>query len=511
MEVQRGGMEGQFLPYELAELVRDIFLLERSGVLELTGPGTTLSLEFELGMLQYGEADSGEDLGRRLVRDGALSSGALAEAQARGASSRDLGGDLVQRGRISVERLVESFHAHLRELLCQAFRWESGKYRFREGQVPPAQVEPDVLHTVESYIQAIEAMTGFPALMKALLAISRPLIQKPSGAIPVDRLNLTPVQGFVLSRLDGTLSLSELLSTLPPHEEEPTSRFVYALLLLGAAAHEPPLATGPFKTSSIVLEHGRDEAREQEEFDFIRQRYQSTADSSPSLTLGVRDGASWEEIQEAYKARKAEIFPQRFLEKVRTQMRSEIRILEGRLVQAYLALQSSALPGRPNGRDQEASGDESTSGRREVKLDIEAMSMRRELTKTEAKTTLDEAEKQAEIYYQKAKKYYQQGDYHNCLQYCSLAVRQCEPVARFHHLMGEVQARNPGHRWQKMAEHSFQRAVELDAWNADYLVTLGQFYKRKGLAMRARKHFEKALEILPTHPVALEELSVLKA
>ena len=59
-----------------------------------------------------------------------------------------------------------------------------------------------------------------------------------------------------------------------------------------------------------------------------------------------------------------------------------------------------------------------------------------------------------------------------------------------------------------MAERSFLQASELDPWNADYLVVLGQFYKRQGLKARARRQFERAIELQPNHAKALEELAI---
>ena len=491
-------MEGRFSPVDLAELIRDLFLAERTGWLDLARPGgPTLVFEFRVGMLQYGEGDEDEELGRRLVREGRMSSAALAEAIAVGEAPRELGRILIEKGFVTPETLAESFQATLRALLCRAFGWEAGAWRFREEDVPGPIVEPDILHTVEAYLEAVSGMAGFEPIRKALLTVDRPLVLRKGHGIPLERLNLTPVQGFILSRLDGTLSLAEAVATLPPQEEEPTCRFVFALMLLGAAAFEPRLATGAFRTSHIVLEQARDEAREQEESEFIHARYLATTDASPYVIIGVAEGAAWEEVQDAFKARKEELAPSKFLEKVRNQNRTEMRMIESRLLQSYLALQSILSP---RGKD------EGSADPRDLRLAV-----RREVSKTEVKEQLEEAERQAEIYYQKARKYYQQGDYHNCIQFARLAITQCEPVARFHILLAEAQARNPDHRWQKMAEQSFSRAIELDPWNANYLVTLGQFYRKQGLGMRARRQFEKALELVPSHPVALEELGALKS
>jgi Flp pilus assembly protein TadD len=60
-----------------------------------------------------------------------------------------------------------------------------------------------------------------------------------------------------------------------------------------------------------------------------------------------------------------------------------------------------------------------------------------------------------------------------------------------------------------MAEQAFLTASRLDPWNAEYLVLLGQFYKRQGFASRARRHLQRALEIQPGHAKAQEELDGL--
>jgi Flp pilus assembly protein TadD len=54
------------------------------------------------------------------------------------------------------------------------------------------------------------------------------------------------------------------------------------------------------------------------------------------------------------------------------------------------------------------------------------------------------------------------------------------------------------------------KATQLDQWNAEYRVALGRFYKKRGLKLRARKQFEEALLVVPTHEGALQELASLK-
>jgi Tfp pilus assembly protein PilF len=124
------------------------------------------------------------------------------------------------------------------------------------------------------------------------------------------------------------------------------------------------------------------------------------------------------------------------------------------------------------------------------------------MVKTEAQATQEQNIKLADRYYQKAREYLHEKDYHNCIQFCRLAIKFNTQSAPFHALMAEALAKNPNTKWQKMAEDAYQTACDLDPWNAEYRVALGVFYQNQGLGIRARKQFEKALEILPTHAVA---------
>ena len=58
----------------------------------------------------------------------------------------------------------------------------------------------------------------------------------------------------------------------------------------------------------------------------------------------------------------------------------------------------------------------------------------------------------------------------------------------------------PEARWQRMAEENYTRATQLDPWNAGYWVSLGRFYKKRGLKLRAKKQFEEALKLVPNKP-----------
>jgi tetratricopeptide (TPR) repeat protein len=132
------------------------------------------------------------------------------------------------------------------------------------------------------------------------------------------------------------------------------------------------------------------------------------------------------------------------------------------------------------------------------------------MDKTKSKLAAEEAGRVAETYYSKARKAVREGDYHSAIQYGKLAISYNDADARFYFMLADCQVRNPEAKWQRMAEQNYAKATELDPWNTEYWISLGRFYKKRGLKLRARKQFEEALKLAPSHSVATEELQSLR-
>jgi tetratricopeptide (TPR) repeat protein len=59
--------------------------------------------------------------------------------------------------------------------------------------------------------------------------------------------------------------------------------------------------------------------------------------------------------------------------------------------------------------------------------------------------------------------------------------------------------------WRKEAEENLRIASGLDPTNANYFLTLGELYRRAGLASRAKKMFEQAKAINPDCEIPKED------
>ncbi len=494
-------MQEHFSSHSLAEIFRDLYLGESSGVLHLARGGIEKRIYFDRGMILYAESSSeDEDLGRRLVSEGKISAVALAEARRSIGESKDLAQALVNRGLIGKDALSHTVRFIVERVIEMVFKWDGGTARFSEGWLLQEIFESDILSTFEVILKGIGGMAGFDPLKDALRGLDNRLGIHVPSPVPVERLALSPAHGFILSRVDGSSSLKEILSILPPGEEDLACRFLYGLLVMGVVVHDPPVAEGPFQVATILRDHADHVALESLQRKAITQRYEELKNETAYQILGVTPTATREDIETAYRETKERFARDRVLPHVKEKLRAELAVIDSRLVEAYLTL-SQARSADPVARQEDSPAGDA--------IGLDDLFVRVEMDKTHTRRVIEKNEKVADSYYTKARKFVREGDYHNAIQYAKLAISFAPEDARFYFLMAECQIRNPDARWQRMAEQNYLKATEFDPWNADYMVSLGRLYKRRGLKLRARKQFEQALQTVPSHEAAMQELEKL--
>jgi len=495
--------KGHFTSHYLAEVLRDIFLAEHSGILTLessTGPRSTF--HFDRGMLVEADSPSGAAmLAAALREEGLVSADLLLESVPDCATAAELATSLLRNG-VPPRSLSVGLKGLIRRALADAFAWQGGVYELRLQRATKATFNPDVLFTFESILHGISVMGNFDPLKEVLLSLPGKLAVNKNQVLPMNRLALRPHHGFVLSRIDGAMTTSELCQTLPSDTVDESLKFIYGLLVFGIAVLEPPLADGPFQLRGIVTQHHETRARSQSEVKMIREELARVSGQSAVSVLGVDEGTPADALKRIYEERKSRFQRDRFLESTREEFKKELDLIEAKLTQAYFKLELSALEG----------AQQRTLQSTEATNVVEAADLvkRREFSKTERQATLEENVKLAEKYHQKAKEYYREGDFHNCIQFCRLSIRFNTEAAPSYLLMGDALAKNPDRRWQRQAEDAFEKATELDPFNPSYFIKLGNFYKERGLDRRARRMFEKALELVPSNPDAAQGLKSLK-
>lgn len=497
-------MQSHFNAHTLAEIYRDLFLNERTGVLALESEGVERRVYFHRGLIVFADSSADEDdLGRVLIAQGKISGGALEEARLNIQDPSELPGILLNRDLIGKEALDGTLQTLVRQIILATFRSQGGRAGFADVAEFPGMLESDVLATGQLILDGILGLPDFAPLADALAGVGRNLHMRPRPLLPVHKLSLSPSHGFIISRIDGSTSFSGVVSILPPSEEGGAARFLYGLLVLGVVEFQPAVGDGPFRVANILRDHADRQAMERMQERTIQQAF-ANADKDPYVILGVTPTSSPETIEQAYADAKAMFSRSRILQSVRENYRSHLAVIESKLIEAYLKLSQAEYGSEAAANRAERDEAEAVDTRGGDDLLV-----RVELDKTRSQLEFEKEGRIAESYYGKAKLAVRDGDFHNAIQFGKLAISHNDRDARYFMLLAECQARNPNERWQHFAEQNFARAVELDPWNIDYLLCLGRFYKQRGLKLRARKQFEKALARVPHHEEALLELATL--
>lgn len=499
-------MQSRFSAQTLAEIFRDLYLHERTGCLVLTRDGEERHVYFDRGMILYTESGIPEEnLGDWLVRSGRLSQGAQAEARESLAGAEDtpaFARALIQRellGRPTLERARRSV---VERVVQAVFEWEGGSARFVETDPLDTVFETDTVTTVNIILAGIARMAGFEPIHEAMQGLDNRLAFATPAPIPLERLALSPAHGFILSRVDGNTNLNELISILPPGEDETAARFIFGLLVMGVMRYEPTLSMGLFQVADILRDHADRRELEAEQEAMVREAFEGCRERAAHEILGVEPSAPREAVEEAYETRKARFGRDRILPTVREKFRSELTLIESRLIEAFLTLTQP---------DRAASGGSGEKPRPAPRagVTVDDLNVRVEMDKADARIAAEKAHRIADAYYTKGRRSMLEGDYHNAIQYGKLAISYNASDARYFFLIGDCQSRNPDARWQRAAEENFTKATELDPWNAEYWIRLGRLYKKRGLNLRARRQFEEALKLVPNHPDVSREMEGL--
>ena len=218
----------------------------RSGHLHLAHGQEHRGLTLREGHIVQGRSDvPGEHLDDVLVRQGLLAPDQVAAAVTTVlAERRPLGAVLLDLHLLERERLEEAIGCHAREVLLAAIERPSGSASFEEVGDLPGGGEPGLvsrLPTGQILLEAARRLTDPDAVRDALGDLDRKLALPADPRLRAQSLALTPSDGFVLSRVDGTSSARELIA-LGPLAPDETERSLLALLCAGAVV---PVADRP--------------------------------------------------------------------------------------------------------------------------------------------------------------------------------------------------------------------------------------------------------------------------
>jgi curved DNA-binding protein CbpA len=344
-------------------------------------------------------------------------------------------------------------------------------------------------------------------------------------------LPLQPEEGFVLSRLDAPVRISELVAMTGLPEEQ-TLRALYSLFLYGLLRRErapaaldaarvaqalAAQAAEPKEAPPAPAEPSREESATEEEADTLDTLFERAAGRTHYEVLGVGRSVSPAEIKRAYYALARRFHPDRFRREADEELLARVESAFARVAKAYDVLSDAKARAAYDlkvGRTADAPVSQQQQQQQEQKPAANAGGR----TTTAAAATGAGASGQsagagdvppgAEEKFRQGQEALRLNDYETAERLLGEAALLAPQQARYRAHYGRALAYN--RRTRRRAEVELQAAVALDPRAAEYRVMLGELYRDIGLRRRAEEEIERALTLDPAHAAARRLLRALR-
>ncbi|MFV2073468.1 MAG: DUF4388 domain-containing protein [Thermoanaerobaculales bacterium] len=489
-------LQSQPLPSLMARLTEE----SATGVLVAVSEGARREIVFVDGEIRAARSDLEEEkLGLWLVHREKISEDdrALTLLSQGGSDSPPLGHILTTRGCIPQDELETELEELALAVISGAAAAPQTHCEFAERV---GESQPDTLPNITT-----AQITLLTAREFADVEAKRAAIGHPDGAVKLagtpkdilEELQLTPTEGFLLSRLDGAENVSSLiqLSSLPEDEAYST---LYTLLVAGIVTiggdetkqgkkkgRPKGLADDP---SAVGAAEKVDEDtitdRQREERNYIRKLSDEVTKVDHYRALGLRPDVNADEITEAWKKMQRRYSPKRVNEEHLRDMTEHLERIVERAREAHELLSN-------------------VRARRRYDRILEAVEAeRRSLDGTGRGATDPEARRiLVEANFKRADELVHDGELYLAIQLleqaCALDPRPAELLK-----LARLLLRNP--LWTNRALACMRRAIEANPKFTDAWLDLAEFWRRRRHSERERKALERALAVEPGNKRANE-------
>jgi tetratricopeptide (TPR) repeat protein len=414
--------------------------------------------------------------------------------------------------------------AAARQTLLEALRADDTRGFFEEGASEVAQPPLDL--DTEQLLHEAAHTADFAAVESALGPLERPLLTAGDPRARSDT-DLTPSEGYLLSRLDGRLTARSVLEMVPL-EPEAARRSLFGLLVTGlvrfaaapavasaeaserpssAAAAAAPAAPAP--TPSPPRDHKAAVALEERRRTILLTHARVVSEKDHFAVLGLPREATEAEVKAAYFGLVKQFHPDALGSDLQD-LRDTVKAVFARVGAAFDVLgdpktrarYEDSFPKRPV----PSPGGEAPGLRRAPPSvpgaplppasssgpSLENLGFFAEESLTRAQTLLGE------------------GKYWEVIQLLESQVDSLPARSRNRGRLVLAQAFVQNPKWLRRGEEVLRTALKDDPKNADAYYLLGTIYKTGGLLTRAASMFRKALDVHPGHQPATDELAALE-
>ncbi len=503
----------------LPRVVQDLWRAQASGILHLSQDPANKRVYFRKGDIVFAGTNlEHERLGERLVREGKIPRSVLDLAfRVVERSNERFGKTIVEMGWVSPQEMQQRVAEQIKDIIFSVFTWESGEYRFERSDNPVDQDLALELQTAEVIYEGVRRISDVRSIRVGIGSYSR-ILELANGKrldIPISKED-----GYILSKVNGATTISQILSGSPLTQEE-TLRRIYALLLAdvlrignpGAQAH-PPDGGAEAATNGRSVSAKRDEVDETKKYrNGVEARYAAMKLGSLYDRLEVDSGASTERILEAYQSVMKAIEPGPSLRGNIEDLQPRLEKMQRKILDAYKTLTNPErrreydlyLKGTSPDATAASEVKPKKNGARESSVTMASRASNTPFDSDQEPSPGEIGKRAAEPHYIDAKRHLDAGLYFEAIGSLNEALRLDPENGKYHRLLGQLLAQNPS--CAKASQQHFQRAIEIDPDDTNAYLGLADLFEEAGLAVRARRVYEKVITIEPENEVALRKLN----
>src|SRR5262245_28988740 len=240
----------------LPGVLRELYVGRKTGMLSFSRNDERRNVHLRSGHIVNADTSVREDrLGEVMIRQGMLTPEGLKKA--RGFVLRDnrkLGAVLIDLGLVDQAGLEKALEMHVHAVLSAVFAWSDGEYEFTEkpGETEVGEVALRA-STGDLILEATRSVKDPDVVRYNLGDMDRVLGLSSNPLLRFQTIALSPADGFMLSRIDGSLSAREVMQLIPL-EPVDAQRSLFGLLCTGVVEYLDNL---PRKQAAPVERKGR--------------------------------------------------------------------------------------------------------------------------------------------------------------------------------------------------------------------------------------------------------------
>jgi hypothetical protein len=208
---------GRIADHEFADLVREVYSRQWSGLLTLNHMGVEKSVRVQDGRLVFAFSSSRDDrLGELLLRRGRITLHQYVEASRAMGKGIRLGTLLVELGALDARELVKAVMDHTQEIIYSAFQWTEGLYHFTDGGAPTEPITLK-LSTPDAILEGVRRIEQWSRIERAVGSMETRYVRARGYEKVLSEMTLSLEKLSLLTGLDveqdvGTICRNSTLS-----------------------------------------------------------------------------------------------------------------------------------------------------------------------------------------------------------------------------------------------------------------------------------------------------------